>query len=298
MARKSRVEAAASSAIWPYLQLMRPPNLITAAADILAGYAVAGLPDPRALPWLLAAAVGLYGGGVVFNDFFDAELDAVERPERPIPSGRVPIDRAALLGSVLLLAGVAAAFQANPVSGLIALAIALFALLYDIWGKERPIFGATGMGLCRGLNFLLGVSAAPFVLGQEGFLALIAFFYITAVTVLSKGEVHGGRPGRGRLSLGLLFLGMIPLIPGRSLPEMAALSPFLILFVVRVVPPFWRAARTPSAHQVRAAVKAGVLSLIVLDAAIAAGHAGFLYGFIVFSLSFFAGRMARLFAVT
>lgn len=84
MARKSRVEAAASSAIWPYLQLMRPPNLITAAADILAGYAVAGLPDPRALPWLLAAAVGLYGGGVVFNDFFDAELDGVEFG----PSGR------------------------------------------------------------------------------------------------------------------------------------------------------------------------------------------------------------------
>ena len=63
-----------------YLRLMRPANIITAVADILLGYAVAGrvvsglgqaslisiehLPD---LGWLVLSTIGLYGGGVVLN---------------------------------------------------------------------------------------------------------------------------------------------------------------------------------------------------------------------------------------
>ena len=81
-----------------YLELLRPPNVVTAIADVLAGYAVAGRSNPRALPWLIGATVCLYAGGVVLNDFFDRHLDAVERPERPIPSGRVPASSAAALG--------------------------------------------------------------------------------------------------------------------------------------------------------------------------------------------------------
>lgn len=89
---------------------MRPANLVTAVADIMAGAAIAGfLSDLDGLVWLVLATLGLYGGGVVLNDVFDAHLDAVERPERPIPSGRVPLRHAALLGAGLLICGVAAA---------------------------------------------------------------------------------------------------------------------------------------------------------------------------------------------
>ena len=94
-----------------YLELLRPANVVTAVADVLAGYAVAGRANSRALPWLLTATVCLYAGGVVLNDFFDRELDAVERPERPIPSGRVPARHAAALGTALLAGGVVTAAQ-------------------------------------------------------------------------------------------------------------------------------------------------------------------------------------------
>jgi 4-hydroxybenzoate polyprenyltransferase len=72
-------------------RLMRPANIVTAYADILAGYAAVGATDHRALGLLMIATTGLYGGVVVFNDVFDAKLDAVERPERPIPSGGVSL---------------------------------------------------------------------------------------------------------------------------------------------------------------------------------------------------------------
>src|SRR5687768_15161994 len=75
-----------------YLELVRVPNLFTAAGDVFAGYLMlsrgVGV-EWRDLLVLVAASVVLYAGGVVLNDYFDRDVDRVERPERPIPSGRV-----------------------------------------------------------------------------------------------------------------------------------------------------------------------------------------------------------------
>ena len=130
-----------------YLELLRPPNVMTAMADVLAGYAVAGLGNGRALPWLLASTACLYAGGVVLNDFFDRRLDAVERPERAIPSGRVPSLHAAVLGAALLLAGVGSAVQATWPAAAVAAGIAgLASYCTDAWGKHRPLFGPNEYG--------------------------------------------------------------------------------------------------------------------------------------------------------
>jgi 4-hydroxybenzoate polyprenyltransferase len=83
-----------------YLRLCRPANLPTAAADVLAGAAVAAYSLGDSLAWhtvlpawyiavLALISVLLYAAGVVLNDYYDREIDAVERPERPIPSGVV-----------------------------------------------------------------------------------------------------------------------------------------------------------------------------------------------------------------
>jgi 4-hydroxybenzoate polyprenyltransferase len=284
----------------PYLQLMRPANLVTAAADVLAGFAAAGLSNLAALPWLLVSTVGLYGGGVVLNDFFDRELDAVERPERPIPSGRATARGAASLGAVLLAVGIGAASLASPTSGALALLIAGCAVLYDMWGKHQRILGPLNMGACRGLNLLLGVSAVPAMPGQRWYLALIPVAYIAAITAVSAGEVHGGKRGAGLLALGLIGGVFLALLALAATPEfhLLALLPFLTLLAIRVLPPFWRAYLEPQPGLIRAAVKAGVLSLIVLDATIAAGYAGPFYGLLVLALLFVAAGMARLFAVT
>lgn len=127
--------------ILAYLQLLRPANIVTAWADILAGLAVSGIlfEDFGALAWLIIATTGLYGGGIVFNDVFDAKLDAIERPERPIPSGRASLGGAIALGCSLLLLGIFAAAYVSFVSTLLAISIAIAALLYDAWGKHRPI---------------------------------------------------------------------------------------------------------------------------------------------------------------
>src|SRR5690606_16641452 len=205
-----------SPRIRAYFELARPANVVTAFADILAGFAAcgalarllsdfpltAGTDRPGAmLAWLLAATAGLYAGGVVLNDVFDAELDAVERPERPIPSGRVERRHAAALGVILLLAGVAAAAMVGTLSFLIALVVALSAVLYDAAGKHHALLGPINMGICRGGNLLLGISAVPAMVGELWFLAGIPVAYIGAVTAISTGEVAGGTRMTGILAI-------------------------------------------------------------------------------------------------
>jgi 4-hydroxybenzoate polyprenyltransferase len=284
-----------------YLELLRPANVVTAVADVLAGYAVAGRANSPALPWLLTATVCLYAGGVVLNDFFDRELDALERPERPIPSGRVPARQAAALGTALLAGGVVEAAQGTSAAGAVAAAIALFVVLYDARTKRHAIAGPVNMGLCRGLNLLLGVAAVPAALAGNWPIALISVVYIAAVTTVSRGEVHGGKAGAAAfalISLGgvLAALTVIGLDAGGSGQTLALVLTALLGY--RVLPRFWQVYRDPGPLVIRRAVKAGVLSLVLVDAAISAAYAGPLYGAAVLATALVAGSLARLFAVT
>ena len=293
---------------------MRPANIVTAVADILLGFAASGSvqllladgpvaathPQLRALYWLVAATVGLYGGGVVFNDVFDAELDRTERPERPIPSGAASRRSAALLGALLLLGGVAAAFQVSGTSGFIAAAIAVLALIYDAVGKHQPVLGPLNMGACRGGNLLLGLSAVPAAVGTYWYLALLPVVYIAAITAISRGEVHGGDKKILLGSLGLYGLVLAGIGLLTRLPQINGLYtlPFLALFSYLIFPPLLKAIASLKPLDVRLAVKAGVMALILLDATVAAGFAGWWYGLVVLALFPVSRLLARLFAVT
>lgn len=291
--------------VFAYLQLVRPANVVTAWADILAGYGAAGMAVSAdasqigSLLWLLLATSGLYAGGITFNDVFDAELDAVERPERPIPSDRASYTGAILLGTALLSIGVSAAMQVSLLSGGLAVAIALLALTYDKFSKHSALLGPLNMGLCRGGNLLLGVSAAG-TIQPLWFLLFIPLAYIGAVTAMSRQEVSGGDKRTGAIALGLLSITLLALTALTLLPSVQwlPLFPFAALLAILTLPPFLRATRMPDVLTIRTAVKTGVLSLIVMDGAIAAGFAGGFYGLCVLALLPLSIGLARLFAVT
>ena len=95
-----------------WLQLLRLPNVFTAVADVMMGYLVThgDLQPPLQFALLVAASCLLYLSGMVLNDVFDAEVDARERPERPIPSGRVSLRAATAVGWAMLASGVLVAW--------------------------------------------------------------------------------------------------------------------------------------------------------------------------------------------
>lgn len=292
---------------WAYLQLMRPANIVTAWADILLGYAAAGAVavgisnlDFITLGWLILATTGLYGGGVVFNDVCDAQLDAIERPERPIPSGKATLSGAIALGILLLAMAIIAAAMVSQLSAILAIIVATCAITYDKWSKHHTFLGPLNMGLCRGGNLLLGVSAIPFAVGNHWYLALIPIIYIAAITAIAQGEVQGGKRVTGIIAIALIAIVIGSILSLGLLPEYALLItlPFLALFTALVLPSFIKAAINPEPKLIQIAVKAGILSLIVLDAAIATGFSNWIYGLLLLALLPLSRFLARLFAVT
>jgi 4-hydroxybenzoate polyprenyltransferase len=282
-----------------YIELVRPANVVTAFADVLAGYALAGLGNAGTLPWLLPATACLYAGGIVLNDYFDRHLDRVERPERPIPSGRVSARAAATLGGVLLAAGVVFAGQATRAALMVAAAIAVAVLVYDRWGKRISFVAPLNMGLCRALNLLLGAAAVETALKEQWPIAVIPFAYIAGVTALSRGEVHGGgRRGAtvALVSLSAALIGLALLVFRAVEPVIPALV--LALLAWRVVPAFLGAWRVPQARRIREAVKRGVLSLVLVNAVIGTVYAGPVYGAAILATALVANWLARIFAVT
>src|SRR4051794_2039716 len=117
-----------------YLQLIRLPNILTAAADSLAGWLL--VTGSVAEPWnwlpLVAASMVLYAAGTALNDVFDFSIDRAERPDRPLPSGRVSRRSAAWLGGLGLAIGpLLAVASGSALSGLVAGVLALCILGYD-----------------------------------------------------------------------------------------------------------------------------------------------------------------------
>ena len=76
--------------------------------------------------------MALYAAGVVLNDYFDLDIDRVERPERPIPSGRIHAGRAATLGFGLLVVGFALAAAVGVASAIVALLSSLGAVALGV----------------------------------------------------------------------------------------------------------------------------------------------------------------------
>ena len=202
-----------------WLQLMRIPTVFTAISNILCGYLIthqlktAELSQQTDLWLLLISSAGLYLGGMVLNDVFDASLDAIERPERPVPSGRISRRAAGIFGGLLMTVGTVCAAVVGQGSLLIAALIVVAVLLYNGYLKST-IAAPLGMGTCRFLNLMLGASAAGTFTSvwqiRPMTVAAGLGIYIIGVTVFAKNEA-------GKSSSIGLFAGVAVMLCGIGL---------------------------------------------------------------------------------
>jgi 4-hydroxybenzoate polyprenyltransferase len=286
---------------------MRPANIITSVSDVLAGVAISGFlfeatfqtnyTVPLAL--LCISTMGLYGGGVVFNDVFDQALDKAERPERPIPRGVVTIKEARGLGILLLFTGIITALLVSNLSGLLAMSIVIAALLYNKFSKHHPVLGPLNMGLCRGLNLLLGISIITAAVSEWWFLGFVPVIYIAAITMISRGEVHGGRKDVLLISVFLYLVVIACFLYFSFVKEQFLYSmPFILAFAWMIFTPLVKAVQNPEVKNIRKSVKAGVIAIILLNASWAAVFGMLFLALVVALLLPLSLYLAKLFAVT
>ena len=274
-----------SRPIRPYLQLIRLPNLFTAAADSLAGWLLAMVTFAEPGRWLplLGASMAIYAAGIALNDLLDYRIDLVERPGRPLPSGRVSRRFASVLGFGLLVVGLGlAALSGSAVSLGVAAALVACVLGYDL-GLKRTFIGPLVMGSCRGLNLLLGMSQGPGLGGPTGWLAAGSLaLFVAGVTWISRSETESGRSSGVAAGASVQGLGLIGLVVaairaagGPSRPILPAEGLVVLSLVALIVGlADVRALRSPEPRTIQAAVKTGVLALVWLDVGLVASVRG------------------------
>ncbi len=142
----------------PYLELARPVNCIMAAVGVVIGELLAGAePSIRAALAPVVAAVVCAGGNAI-NDYFDAEVDAINRPERPIPSGRVSREAARRFAVACFATGVALSALINVWCFAIATANSILLYAYSWRLKGTPLIGNVVISYLVGSCFLFGAA--------------------------------------------------------------------------------------------------------------------------------------------
>lgn len=289
-----------------WLQLCRFAAVFTAMADIFLGYLLthSGFDSPREFGVLLSASACLYLAGMVFNDVFDREIDARERPKRPIPSGRISLRAAVGSGAFLVVAGLALSSIAGMSSTIVAGLLTACIFLYDGLLKSTVV-GPIAMGACRFLNVMLGASAGPAVwvmpqLAVAGGLCV----YITGITWFARHEA--GTSSRWQLAMAQMTvnLGLVALMAfvlhsednfDRSFRAVLIQGAIGINVNLRLL----KAVLSPAPALVQAAIKTLLLTLIVLDASLVFFiQENVLYAILVVLLLIPATILARVLAIT
>lgn len=256
----------------PYLQLIRLPNLFTAAADSLAGWLLVkgSVDEPARLGCLVGASVSLYAAGILFNDICDYQIDLIERPGRPLPSGQVPFRLAVAMAIGLFAIGIGLAWLASTPHGLlVALAILGAVLAYDAWLKSTPA-GPEVMGLCRALNLLLGLSASADLGGPMGWVSAASYgTFVCGITWISRNEANAEKRRDPTVISGLILQNLavfgqgVAIVIGRGTTGIGlAGAAILGLICARINGKGLAAIREPSPRALQAAVKSGILCLI------------------------------------
>jgi 4-hydroxybenzoate polyprenyltransferase len=287
-----------------YLQLVRLPNVFTALSNVLAGYfsltALAGA-SVFDVSMLMGSSALLYVSGIVFNDYFDIEIDRKERPSRPLPSGRVSRQGALTLAVSTLAAANVISFLVSPASLAVSAALSAVVLAYDYRAKHGRL-GPAAMGGARFLNVVLG--ASPALLAVSGlpwhtlFAAGAMFSYVYAITLLSRKEAGEHRDARKSvvqsfsIITGITASTILLAVYLGSLETLVSITIFAaaMLLTLKTV--------HNNAQKIQGAVRNLVLSIIILDSIFITVYAGLPYGLATLAITIPPIILARRMYVT
>lgn len=292
-----------------YLALVRFPNLFTIPSNIMVGFSQLVLfPEARMenLLLLTITSILLYVVGIIINDYRDLELDRKERPDRPLPSGKISRRSALAIAFIATILAIILATFVGISSLLLAVILLITIVAYDCWLKNN-ILGYFTIALARVFNVVLGCSPGITILiTNQNDLARISvilvstFLYVTAISYMSRIEVEPS-PKKSNFQISVVLLSLVPAI----LTYFTLMGFFkwdlflsLVIFVGMLVKSLVRKYGSSNPKVIRKIVRNLVLSIIILDSAFMSGTLGFAYGLSLLVLLIPAVIISRRFYVT
>jgi len=157
-------------------------------AVIVGEVAIAGgLPSlPQAIFGFLVSFL-LAGSSMVINDIIDLQIDMVNEPHRPLPSGAVSTGSARAFAAVLTIAGILSAAALSLSALAVAVATFFVSLAYNLYGKRLGLPGNLMVAFCIAVPFLFGGMAVSTLLDVN-----VAVFFLLAFLASVGREVTKG----------------------------------------------------------------------------------------------------------
>lgn len=218
----------------PYIEIMRPGNAVMGAISIIL---IALIDKTFTIPVILAMLAVFFetAAGNVINDFFDYKIDLINKPERPIPSGRISLKNGKNYAYLMFLLGTICGFLISYLTNnWIPFAIVLFAdvllYLYAYKLKTTPLLGNLAVAFITGLGFVFGgfTINSPDIISISLYLGFFAFVMTTAREIVKDIEDVEGDKADGARTLPILIGNRIPSIIAAALIIVAsALCPIL-----------------------------------------------------------------------
>ena len=266
-----------------YFQLVRFPGIFTAFTNVLLGYFVVqgdtfGL---HLLGPLLATSGCLFLAGMSLNDYFDKKIDKKERPERPIPSGKVSPKNALFLGIILLIIANIFSIFVGFETVIVTIVMSLLIFSYDFKIKNFPVIGILTLSSVRFLNVILGTSIA--FNSEIVYIAIPLAIFVAGISIFARTE--GLSYSRKSEMLNLVFIlstivtTIIIILDKITIVQLG----FLGLFIVSVFFPY-AIFKDKTVKSVRKKISYQLLAIIILDATIISAFAELSYAVIAILL--------------
>ena len=216
----------------PYLEILRPGNALMGAISIIL---IAIIDKTISIPIVLAMMAVFFetAAGNVINDYFDYNIDLINKPERPIPSGRISLENGKRYAYLLFAAGTVCGFlisylTANWIPFIIVLIADVVLYLYAYKLKATPLIGNLAVGFMTGFGFVFGGFTInnPSIVMTSIFLGFFAFVMTTAREIIKDIEdIEGDRKDGART---------LPILIGKKKP--AILATILIIIDCALCP--------------------------------------------------------------
>lgn len=268
-----------------YFQLVRFPGIFTAFSNILLGFFLSSefIVDWFNLFPLLAASGFLFLAGMTLNDYFDYKIDKNERPDRPLPSGKISRKAALYLGIALFIAANISASFVGFQAIMISIIMTILILAYDIKLKNIKTIGILNLSSIRFLNVILGSSMVLFNF-EIIWISIPITIFIAGISTLAKTE-SSIYPRTAKIINLVLVLFTISYVI--VLTYDAGFTHWLVLgvfVIVNYLP--WMVIKEKSSKTTQKIVTIQLLSIPILDAILVMAFSNVVFAIVTLSMIF------------
>jgi len=217
-----------------FLEILRPMNCLMAGIAAIIGLLIAGIWKIEIAALIFLAVFLITGAGNSVNDFFDQEIDAINRPKRPIPSGRISSSAALKWSLALFISGCVLAGLVNRFCLSLAVINSVLLFFYARNLKAMPLAGNLSVAYLTGSAFIFG----GVVYGFKGMEANIIPFFLSFLVTMSRElakaieDIEGDRHGNART---------LPILAGEKAAGVLAIAFAAVAIFLSYLAPFGEA---------------------------------------------------------